>query len=173
MSTQLPTESSIKRIVYISVLIAIGVVLNLIEPPQIYPFIPGAKLGLANLSTLLAMMLFGAKYGIIVAAIRTIVASIFRGSINWISFGTSFFGGISAAIVMAILFLFSKNRISIKGISTVGGITNNIVQVIFVYIVTKNTLFLYYVFFLIPIGGLAGFLIGVLGVAIYNRLEKR
>ncbi|BAL81079.1 Gx transporter family protein [Caldisericum exile] len=173
MSTQFPTNSKIRTIVYLSLLISIGVVLNLIEPVQLFPLLPGAKLGLANLSTVLAILLFNGGYGILVAIFRTIVSQVFRGSFNWLSFGTSFFGGVSAAVLMAIVFHLFRKKISIEGISALGGIVNNISQVIFVYLVTKNSFFLFYLFFLIPIGGVSGFVIGVLSKAVYNRLKLR
>jgi len=87
--TQYPIKGT-KRVVYLAALIAIGVVLNLIEPMQIFPLLPGAKLGLANISSLLAILLFGGMNGILVAAIRTVASVVIRGSLNWISFGTSF-----------------------------------------------------------------------------------
>lgn len=173
MSTQFLTDSKIRKIVYLSLLVSIGVVLNLIEPVQIFPLLPGAKLGLANLSTVITLLLFNGAYAILVALLRTVVSQIFRGSLNWISFGTSFFGGVSAAIVMALLYSFFKRKISIEGISALGGIVNNVVQALFVYAVTKNIVFLYYLFFLIPIGGVAGFVIGVLSHTVYNRLVKQ
>lgn len=170
MSTQFHTNSHLKKIVYLSVLISIGVVLNLIEPPQL--FLPGAKLGLANLSTVLSILLFNGFYGVLVALLRTVIAQIFRGQFIWISFGTSFFGGVSAALVMAVVYHLFKKKISIVGVSALGGIVNNIAQVLFVFAVTRNAVFLYYLFFLIPIGGVSGFIIGVLSQAVYNRLNK-
>lgn len=172
MSIQFRTDSKTKKIVYIAVLVSIGVVLNLIEPNQILPMLPGAKLGLANLSSLLAVLLFEGFESVLVSFLRTIVASIFRGSLNWIAFGTSLFSGVASAFVMTLLYKSFRKKISIEGISAVGGVVNNIVQALFVYFVTKNLVFLYYIFFLIPIGGIAGFLIGVLGHNVYNRLVK-
>ncbi|MBP8612439.1 MAG: Gx transporter family protein [Candidatus Atribacteria bacterium] len=162
--------NGIKKVVYLAALIAIGVVLNLVEPIQIFPLLPGAKLGLANISSLLAILLFGGANGVLVASIRTVASIVIRGSLNWISFGTSFFGGVSAALVMAFFYRFFGKKLSIEGLSALGGITNNVVQILFVYLVTKNTLFLYYALFLIPIGGVAGFIIGILAHIIYNRL---
>ena len=169
--TQYPIKGT-KKVVYLAALIAIGVVLNLVEPMQIFPLLPGAKLGLANISSLLAILLFGGMNGILVAAIRTVASVVIRGSLNWISFGTSFFGGVSAALVMAFFYRFFGKKLSIEGLSALGGIMNNVVQILFVYLVTKNTLFLYYALFLIPIGGVAGFTIGILAHITYNRLAK-
>uniref|UniRef100_A0A7C4Y3P4 Gx transporter family protein n=1 Tax=Caldisericum exile TaxID=693075 RepID=A0A7C4Y3P4_9BACT len=172
MSTPYPTNMQIKKIVYLAVLVSVGVVLNLLEPVQLFPLLPGAKLGLANLSTLLTIIMFPNFEGILVAILRTIVSTIFRGTLNWISFGTSFFGGVGAAIVMTLLYKSFKKNISIVGISAVGGIVNNVIQAIFVYLVTNNVTFLYYILFLIPIGGVAGSLIGILTNVVYNRMAK-
>jgi len=138
--TQYPIKGT-KKVVYLAALIAIGVVLNLIEPMQIFPLLPGAKLGLANISFFACNFAFWwYEWNFMLPAIRTVASVVIRGSLNWISFGTSFFGGVSAALVMAVFYKLLGKKLSIEGLSALGGIVNNVVQVLFVYLVNKEYL---------------------------------
>lgn len=160
---------NLKRLVYLSVLIAMGIVLNVLEP-NIFP-IPGAKLGLANLVSLLGILWFGEVSGILIAVFRTILGSIIKGNLNIIPFGTSFLGGVFAAIFMALIYRFFKRYFSIIGISIAGGIANNVAQFFFVLAVTRNTAFWYYLPVLVVLGGVSGAAIGLLAKLVYNNIN--
>jgi len=166
---QQPTN--LKKLTYLSVLIAFGIVLNLLEP-NIFP-VPGAKLGLANLVTLLSILWFGEGAGIVVAIFRTFLGSIFKGNLSLIPLGTSVFGGVFSAVIMALLHRLFKKHFSIAGISIAGGIANNIAQFFFVILVTKNAAFWYYLPVLIILGGLSGWGIGLLALLVYNKIKPR
>lgn len=168
-STQRPTN--LRHLTYLSILVALGIVLNFFETPFL-PVIPGAKLGLANFSTLLAMLMFSPFDGVVVAVFRTILGSIMKGSLNPISFGTSFLGGVFAALVMAFLLKFLKKYFSTVGISIVGGISNNLAQFLFVLVLTKNFAFWGYFVPLLVLGGLSGLAIGIITNLSYNELKK-
>ncbi len=168
-STRQPTN--LRRLVHISVLVALAIVLNMVEP-NIFP-IPGAKLGLANLMTLLGIVWFGEGPGILIAVLRTTLGSVFKGNLNIIPFGTSFLGGVSAAIVMAIIHRFLRSHFSAVGTSVVGGITNNVAQFFFVLAVTRNAAFWYYLPVLVLVGGASGAAIGVLAQMVYNKVNLR
>ncbi|MGB9695153.1 MAG: Gx transporter family protein [Caldisericaceae bacterium] len=167
--TQRPTN--LKHLTYLSILIALGIVLNFFEAP-IMSFIPGAKLGLANFSTLLAMLIFSPFDGVIVAVFRTTLGSILKGTLNPISFGTSFLGGVFAALVMAFFLKFLKKYFSTVGISVIGGLSNNLAQFFFVLAITKNVAFWGYFIPLIILGSLSGFAIGIITNLSYNELKK-
>lgn len=160
---------NLKKLVYLSVLIALGIVLNIIEP-QFLP-IPGAKLGLANIVSILGIIWFGGISGVIIAFFRTTLGSIFRGNLNIIAFGTSFFGGVFAVSIMAFTYRFFKKHFSIIGISILGGIANNIAQFFFVLALTKNAAFWYYFPILLILGGVSGGAIGMLAQILYNKIS--
>ncbi len=166
---QQPTN--LKRLTYLSILVALGIVLNFIEPPLL-TMIPGAKLGLANLSTILAILMFGPSDGVVVAIFRTFLGSVLKGNLNPIPLGTSVLGGVFAAIVMALFFKFFKKQFSIDGISTLGGLSNNITQFFFVLLVTRNPAFWAYFPVLLVLGGLSGWIIGIIAKLSYNKLGR-
>jgi len=66
-----------RRLIYLSLLVSFGIVLHIVEafiPLPIY--IPGAKLGLANIITLLVLVLYGFKDGLIVSILIMCLAYI-------------------------------------------------------------------------------------------------
>jgi heptaprenyl diphosphate synthase len=169
MSIQSHTE--LKKIVYLSVFIALAIILNWIESP-VFTFIPGPKLGLANISTVLVLYLFGPIESIVVAFFRIIIGAILKGTLHPIPFFTSFFGGLTGAIMMAVTYKLFRNKFSIMGISTIGGLTNNLAQFFVVLYITKNYAFWAYLPVLLIIGGVSGWIIGAISNLVYNRLEK-
>ena len=167
--TQSHTE--LKKITYLSVFIALAIILNWIEPP-LFSFIPGPKLGLANISTVITLYIFGPLDSILVSFFRIILGAIIKGTLHPIPFFTSFFGGISGALVMAFLYKVCKDKFSIAGLSTIGGITNNLVQFIVVLYITKNYAFWAYLPVLLIIGGISGWIIGIISNLVYNKLQQ-
>ncbi len=167
------TQSHIelKKITYLSVFIALAIVLNWIEPP-LFSFIPGPKLGLANISTVVTLYTFGPLDSILVSFFRIILGAIIKGTLHPIPFFTSFFGGISGALIMAFLYKVCKDKFSITGLSTIGGITNNLVQFVVVLYITKNYAFWVYLPILLLIGGISGWIIGIISNLVYNKLRK-
>jgi len=166
--TQPPTK--LKELIYLSILIALGIVLNLIEPP-IFASIPGAKLGLANIVILLALLLFGKSEAIVVALLRPVLSSVFKGALHPIPFFTSIIGSVMAAIAMVIFYNLFKKQFSIVGISIIGGIVNNLAQFFVVLYITKNIAFWYYLPVLLLLGGISGWIIGLITKILYNRTK--
>ncbi len=151
--------------------IAIAIVLNLIEPP-VFSFIPGAKLGLANLSTIVTLYIFGPYDSIIVTFFRVLLGALVKGTLHPIPFFTSFFGGVGSAIIMSAIYVLFKKHFSIEGISVIGGISNNLFQFLVVLFITQNSAFWYYLPVLLLLGGISGWIIGVISKLIYNRLTR-
>ncbi len=163
--------TKLQKLLYTSVFIALAIVLNLIEPP-IFTFIPGPKLGLANLVTVLVLELFGPYDAIIVTFFRTILGSLMKGTLHPIPFFTSFLGAISATLVMALIYKQTKKYFSIVGISIIGGIVNNLIQFFVVLYITRNNAFYYYLPVLLLLGGISGWIIGVIAQLVYNRITR-
>ncbi len=121
--------------------------------------IPGAKLGLANIFTLVTINIFGVFYGFVVAITRTFLAALITGN-----FGPPFILSISGAIfstlVMGILVYLFKGKISNIGVSIVGAIAHNVAQLFAVTIILKSLYFYsylpYLLLFAIPTGVFVG-----------------
>lgn len=122
------------NLLQVSFLIACGSALQLAEYFIPYP-IPGMRIGLANISTVLGIVLFGGAAGFEIAVFRPIITSLTNGTFLSPGFIFSFFGSITSYLVMfAIFYLTKKHRVfSIIGISIIGAIAHNVTQIATAY----------------------------------------
>ncbi len=69
------------KLVYLALLITFAVVIHTIESTLAIPIpIPGAKLGLANIITLLAILLYGFRSGMVVSVMRCAISFLIIGN---------------------------------------------------------------------------------------------
>ena len=72
-----------RKMIFLSLLVSQALVLHIIESMIPVPFItPGAKLGLANIVTVISLYLFGEIETLIVIIVRLILSAMFGGSIS-------------------------------------------------------------------------------------------
>ena len=151
--------------------VAVATVLNVVERAVVIPgVLPGIKLGLANIMTLLSIMMLGGKDAITIVVIRCVLGAMIAG--NPVSFLFSITGGLFSILVMAVLWRFFKEQASIIIISMVGAVCHNIGQ-LFVAAVLVNS---YYVYSILPIlmvsALVTGYIIGLVSKRIYGSLGE-
>ena len=71
-----------RKMIFLSLLVAFGIGLHIIENMIPIPFRAGAKLGLANIISLLAVVIYGLKEGLIVSILRCIIGALLAGSFS-------------------------------------------------------------------------------------------
>jgi len=133
-----------KRIVYISVLIALASTLQIVESLFPHP-LPWLRLGLANMITLTSLVIFGYAVAVQVAVLRTILSSFLLGTFFTPGFFLSFSGALASALVMG--GVYSLGRIgksnpspqylfgfSIIGVSILGAVSHNVTQLFLAYL---------------------------------------
>ena len=160
---------STRKLTTIAVLVALAIVLHLFEALIPIPFpIPGVKLGLANIVTLLALVLFDFKTALTIAFMRTVLGSLLSGTLFNIAFFLSFSGAIAATCVMAILLYLGKSlsfhsRFSLLGLSVAGAAAHNLGQLAMAALLIKHSGIFYYLPVMllssIPTGILTGLLL--------------
>ena len=116
-----------KKLVFMALLVAQAIILGLIEKSLPLPTItPGAKLGLANIITVLALYLFTFNEVFVIVLLRVIFLAIFGGNMS--SFFYSLAGGMLSLCAMYITMKIFKDSISTIGVSVVGAVFHNIGQ---------------------------------------------
>ena len=165
---------STRKLTTIAVLVALAIVLHLFEALIPIPFpIPGVKLGLANIVTLLALVIFDFKTAFIIVFLRTVLGSLLSGTLFNIAFYLSFSGAITSTCLMAILLnLVSLSRcqsgFSLLGISVAGAAAHNLGQLAMAALLIKHTGIFYY----LPIMLLSSVPTGILTGLILRELLK-
>ncbi|MGI6677801.1 MAG: Gx transporter family protein [Dehalobacterium sp.] len=152
-----------KKLTTVSVLVALATALHIIESffPSPLP-IPGAKLGLANIVTLLTLVIFGWKTGLLVAFLRVMLGSLISGSILTTGFFLSFTGTMTSTLMMALCLSFFSG-LSVVGVSIVGAVFHNLGQLVMAGLLIEHLAILFYLPVLllaaIPTGLFTGFML--------------
>ncbi|MCB2293725.1 Gx transporter family protein [Clostridium algoriphilum] len=158
-----------KRLVLLSMLVAMALVIYLIEA-QIPVLFPGMKLGLANSISLVALILLGWREALLVMILRTILGSIFGGSMS--AFMFSIAGGVLSNIVMILLYKYFKNSLSIPTISVCGAVFHNVGQLLVAAFIINDLRIYIYLPVLLISSIVTGYFIGILASILKSRLEK-
>lgn len=128
---------NIRKMTYISLLVSMALVLHIFENMIPVPFItPGAKLGLANVITVIALYTLDYKEAFLVLLLRIVLSVMFGGSVSRLMYSLS--GAVLSYISMLIIKKIGKNHISIIGVSSVGAVFHNIGQLIVASLIVRT-----------------------------------
>lgn len=156
------------RTIYIGLLVAQALVLYIVEGMIPVPFItPGAKLGLANLVTVIALYTFNNnKDTFLVVILRLMLSTMFGGNLS--SFMYSASGAILSYYVMIFIKRIGKDKLSIIGVSAAGAVFHNVGQLIVASAIVHNIDVMLY----LPILSIAGIGTGIfIGITANYMIE--
>lgn len=149
-------------------LIALALVLSFVE--SLIPIslgIPGVKLGLANLVTVVGLYTVGTTGTIVVSLLRIVLTGFTFGNLFAMLYSLAGWG---LSIVIMIL-CKKKKWFGTSGISILGGIGHNIGQITVAAFVVKQAGVFFYLPMLLIAGTAAGLVIGILGSMIITRIR--
>ena len=162
--------SKTKRLTLCAILIALALALSYTErfiPLQMVIPLPGVKLGLANIVTLVALYLMGPKAAFAILIPRCIFGAVFGGGITGLMFSLT--GGIFAMAVMALgrkIPLFS-----IYGVSILGAAAHNIGQILAAMVLMNSVYIGAYLPYLLAVALFTGFATGAAGAGVLRALK--
>lgn len=160
-----------QKMTYITMLAAQAIVISVMERwlPSPFTFAPGAKLGLGNLITIIAIFTLPPRDNIKVISLRLLVSTFLSGTFS--TFLYSFSGTVLSYLVMTTTKLLGPKKVSIIGISTLGGICHNIGQLLTFSLLAQSWAVLNYLPILAFSGILSGFLVGVAGKFLLKKIR--
>lgn len=144
-----------KLLVLTSLMFAMALILSIVEnalPPVPVP-VPGVKLGLSNIAVMYALFFLEKKQAFAIATLKALFVVFTRGIIAGI---LSFCGGILSLVVMTLLMLVFKDRITYLVLSIFGAVFHNIGQLIAISLMYTNMYLVVYLPFLLMAGVIAG-----------------
>jgi len=161
-------------IVRLAMLVACAAVLQVAESLFPHP-LPGVRLGLANIITVIAMVYIGAGCAIQLAVLRTLMSSMVLGTFLTPTFVLSFSGGVVSALVMVLLFRLSGRgpfSFGLIGISVGGAASHIMTQVVLVYLLFIRSSGVLWLWPWLCLAAVAtGVLTGLIAVQALRRLE--
>lgn len=161
---------STKKIAYIGVFAALSILFGYIETLIPFPFgIPGIKLGLANIMTVVILYSMGTWEAVVVLIVRILVVSMLFGSPYSMIYSLA--GGVVSLLIMIIV--KHLKIFSIIGVSIAGGLSHNIGQLLVAVFVVEEDRLMFYTPFLMISGAITGMIIGIVSKVIYERLTPQ
>lgn len=163
------TKISTKELVVTSLMIAVSMILSYVESllPTFVP-IAGVKIGLANIPTVIMLVLVGVPSAVCVSVVRVFLSALLFGNASTLLY--SLFGAAFSLLAMALLKRIG--RFSAVGISVGGGVFHNLGQILAAAILMRSTAILYYFPVLVIFGVLSGTLIGIASGLLAKRLDR-
>jgi len=161
----------LKKIIFLSLLVSLGLALSIIESMMPIPFlVPGAKLGLSNIVILTTMVILGLKEALIVGILKSLVFTLTTGSVSSLFYSLS--GSILSLITMYLVFTKFSKTFSLIGVSIFGSIAHNFAQILVASLMMKNfKLFSYYPILLL-ISLFTGYFVGLTSIYIIKNLKE-
>lgn len=149
----------LKKLTVLALYATLSLIIFTVESaiPPLVP-VPGIKLGLANIITLILLRNATAKDALLVLVVRIFLASFFFGQA--VSLLYSLMGGFLSLAAMALINKLLKRRFLFLT-STVGGLFHNLGQLLAAWLITKVPGVLAYLPFLIPGGIITGLFTGL------------
>ncbi len=155
------------KVAYFGVFTALALIFSYVETLIPINFgIPGVKLGLANLITVIVLYKMRLPEVYLLSVVRVILSGFIFG--NLFSILYSLAGGLLSVTVMALL--KRTGTFSVLGVSMAGGVAHNVGQLIVAAFVVETFSVFYYVPVLLIAGLLTGLLIGILSREMLKRL---
>jgi heptaprenyl diphosphate synthase len=160
-----------QKLTFISVLVTQALVLHIFERMIPVPFIsPGAKLGLSNIITVIALYTLGFKDTFMLIIVRIMLSALLGSNIS--GFLYSLAGGMLSFVTMYFIKQVGKDNISIIGVSIVGAFFHNVGQIIVAALIIQNINMVLY-FPVLAIAGIGtGFFVGVTSYYFLELLKK-
>ena len=159
-----------KRIVLSAVLVSLALAFSYMErfiPLQMLIPLPGVKLGLANVVTLIALYLLGTKSAFAILILRCFLGSLFGGGITGFLFSIT--GGLLSMTVMALC----KNAplFSVYGVSILGAAAHNIGQILAAMVLMHSVYIGMYLSYLLVVALFTGFATGAACAGVLRILK--
>lgn len=162
--------SSIRKMVQLSMLVAAGILLQLIE--SFFPvvmIVPGYKIGLANIVGLYALYAFGIRDMAAVTLLRIFLAALGMGTLFSVSFILSLSGGILAILAMALT--YKAGIFSIYGVSVAGAAAHSFGQVMAITVLYQQYFMQLYLPVLLALSIVSGLCIALLSAQLLKRFN--
>jgi heptaprenyl diphosphate synthase len=159
-----------KKIGIMAIFVSLGIVLQYVESFVLVTMIPGGKLGLANIVSVLNIFLFGGPNAIIIALIRAFIGSFLSSGLGAVPYS------LTGAFLSTVTMSFVKKKffpdISIVGICIIGATFHNIGQLLVAFLQYGT----YYVFSnlstLLILSLVSGFVTGIAAKVVLDKVFR-
>ena len=159
-----------RKIAMLGILSGLGLAAFMLESLIPMPFLPGAKLGFANIFSMLALLLYGLPEALLVVTARTFLGSLFAGNLSMLLYSLT--AGLVSACLSRLL-LAALPRVSLLCVSVAAAVVHNLVQLLVYCTLTGTALLFVYSPYLCLTGAGAGVAVGIAVTCTVKALPAR
>lgn len=149
---------STKDFILMCMFVAVGIVLQTVDNMIMFGSVPGGKLGLSNIVTLLNIFILGGNNALLISVMRAFLGSLLFGGVSALPYS------VGGAFFSTVAMIYFKNKfypeLSEIGLSIIGAATHNFVQVVVAAIIMSSLKILSYISVLMLVSVAAGFVTG-------------
>lgn len=165
----------LRKTVFLSMMISVSIVLSIVESmiSTTLFIIPGVKLGLANIITLIILYIYGEREAFLVVITRILLVALISPVSTLISFALSISGGLLAIIAM--ILVKKIKSLSILSTSVIGSLSHMVGQIAMAIIILDTPSLIYYLPYMILLSIPTGVFTGLVGkklVIVFENLLK-
>ncbi|MBT9171781.1 MAG: hypothetical protein DDT21_00154 [Syntrophomonadaceae bacterium] len=164
-----------RKMAHVALLVALAMAFHALEAALPLPgIVPGARLGLVNIVTLLALLLYGFRTAMFVTVVRSLLGSFFLGNFLGFGFYLSLAGAVFSTLAMTLaLWGWRRGLFSLVAVSITGAVVHNTAQVAAASLLIGNlNLLRLYLPLLLVLAVPAGFITGLAVLYSYRVLAR-
>lgn len=157
-----------KKTAFFGMFLALALVAGYVE--SLIPIslgVPGVKLGLANIVTMIILYTLGFGAALLLSGGRILLSGILFGS----GFAMVYSAAGALCSIFVMVLLKKANRFSSVGVSVAGGVFHNVGQILVAMAVLETGSLIYYLPVLILSGLAAGVAVGVISGLMIKRID--
>lgn len=167
-----------KKLTLIALLTALASALHAVEAVIPVPYVvPGAKLGLANVVALYAVLVLDLKSALAISFMRTLIGSLISGTFLNVGYWLASSGAIVSTLVMWVCRKSLGEALSPIALSVVGAAAHNVAQLFTAALILREPGVFYYLPYLlafaVPTGIITGAIAGRVSSLVNHRGGKR
>lgn len=161
----------IRKLIFLSIMVSASVVLSIVESliSTTLFIIPGVKLGLANIITLVMFYIYCDRDAFTVVIVRIFLVGLIYSGLFQPTFWMSLSGGIFAFVTM--MFLKKMPKLTIMSVSVGGALMHMVGQIVMAIIVLNTETLIYYLPYMMLISVPTGIFTGIVSkrmITIFN-----
>lgn len=170
-----PTLSSrrIKFVAESAALLTAALALSYLEVliPVPFPWLPGFKIGLANIAVVIAFYRLSPMASLAIAVLKSVITSLLFSGVTSLAFSLT--GTVAAYLILLLLSTTLRGRIGFVGLSISMALFHNLGQLVAAVVVMKSTAALYYLPHLIAAALIFGAFCGIILTFLPGRIYTR
>lgn len=159
-----------KKLIIMSIFVAIGIILQYIESKVLISPVPGGKLGLCNIVSVINIFMFDGKNAIMISLIRAFLGTFLTGGAMALPYSMA--GAFFSTMAMAVMKRYAYPKVSMIGISITGAAVHNIIQNCVAAVMLTSGYIFSYLPFLLVVATVSGAVTGYAAQVFGNRILK-